>query len=298
MEILVGNTGFVGGNLADQHHFDALFNSSNIQDAFGAESDLCVYSGVRAEMFLANANPAEDLKAIHGAIENIRRINPKKIVLISTVAVYDRTVDVDEDWTIDDRALSAYGRNRLHLERWVEQNFENRLIVRLPALFGKKLKKNFIYDMIHIAPALLTKEKFEELAAKDHSMRGYYAPGENGFYRCCDFPSAKPVFERAIFNALSFTDSRSVYQFYGLENLWGHISELLSNVKIRLVNLVTEPLSAAEIYAAVFGKEFTNTTPKPPFHYDIKTRSFESGYVFDRHRVLRDIVRFVEENSV
>ncbi len=35
------------------------------------------------------------------------------------------------------------------LEQFVESNFKDSLIIRLPGLFGKGLKKNFIYDLIH-----------------------------------------------------------------------------------------------------------------------------------------------------
>ena len=145
-EYLVGYTGFVGSNLREQHRFDGLFNSKNITDAFGGKPDMLVYSGVKAEMFLANKDPEADYAQIEQAISNIQKIEPKQIVLISTVAVYPDIQDVDEDFEIDEKQLTAYGRNRLALERWVEKNCTNHLIVRLPAIFGNGLKKNFIYD--------------------------------------------------------------------------------------------------------------------------------------------------------
>ena len=40
--------------------------------------------------------------------------------------------------------LTTYGKNRLLLEQFVEKNYDNYLIVRLPALFGKGLKKNLL----------------------------------------------------------------------------------------------------------------------------------------------------------
>ena len=145
-EFLVGYTGFVGSNLLDTHKFDGLFKSANISDAFGEQPDLLVYSGVRAEMFLANKDPNSDKQMIENAIDNIKKINPKHIVLISTVAVYPNTVDVNEDSIICVDNLKPYGVNRYFLEQWVENNIENHLIVRLPAIYGKNLKKNFIFD--------------------------------------------------------------------------------------------------------------------------------------------------------
>ena len=49
---LIGNTGFVGGNLLRQQPFDALFNSKNIDDIAGRSFDLVVCAGVRAEKWL------------------------------------------------------------------------------------------------------------------------------------------------------------------------------------------------------------------------------------------------------
>ena len=58
-----------------------------------------------------------------------------KFVLISTIAVYDNPTD------------NAYGRNRLYLENYLINNYENVSIVRLPSLFGEGLKKNSLYDL-------------------------------------------------------------------------------------------------------------------------------------------------------
>ncbi|MEG2634068.1 MAG: NAD(P)-dependent oxidoreductase, partial [Oscillospiraceae bacterium] len=77
---LVGYTGFVGGNLAREHDFDRLYNSKNIGEAFETEQGLVVYSGVRAEKFLANSDPDGDRKIFENAIDNIRRMKPEKLV--------------------------------------------------------------------------------------------------------------------------------------------------------------------------------------------------------------------------
>ena len=39
-EILVGHTGFVGSNLNREHKFDMVFNSKNIEEAYGTNPDL------------------------------------------------------------------------------------------------------------------------------------------------------------------------------------------------------------------------------------------------------------------
>lgn len=81
-DLLVGSTGFVGGNLAAKHTFTAACHSSDIAARYGTRPDLCVYAGVPAAMFLANANPEADLAVMRAARENIRRIAPQQLVLI------------------------------------------------------------------------------------------------------------------------------------------------------------------------------------------------------------------------
>ena len=96
MNALVGYTGFVGGNICAAGKFDGLYNSKNIEEAYGTRPELLVYAGLRAEKYLANSAPDKDMELIFQAEENIRRIAPKKLVLISTIDVFKGPVGVNE----------------------------------------------------------------------------------------------------------------------------------------------------------------------------------------------------------
>ena len=112
------------------------------------------------------------------------------------------------------------------LEKWVREDHPDALIVRLPALYGIHLKKNFLYDLHTITPAMLREEKYRELAARCELVEKGYSPAENGFYKLNGSVSGTALrewFEAQSFNALAFTDSRSLYQFYDLGRLWGDI---------------------------------------------------------------------------
>ena len=135
-ETLVGYTGFVGSNLAAAHTFTEQYNSKNITQAYDTRPDLLVYAGVRAEKFLANRAPEQDLETVRGAFENIQNIRPKRLVLISTIDVYGRPVGVDEDTSIETEGLQAYGANRYQLEQWVREEYPQALILRLPCDSG------------------------------------------------------------------------------------------------------------------------------------------------------------------
>lgn len=305
---LVGYSGFVGSNLERQIHFNKKYNSTNISEAFETEHDLVAYSGVRAEKFLANSNPQTDFLHAMQAVENIKRMKFKKLVLISTVDVYKNTIGVDENTPIDTEDLHSYGKNRYCLEQWVMENVEDYHIIRLPGLFGSGIKKNFIYDMINIIPLLLKEEKLNELQKIcPVNLNEFYSKQENGFYRFDaqdkkNKSHLKEFFKNCGFNALSFTDSRSKFQFYNLNYLWKHIVTAMEN-GIRLLCLATEPVSAAELYYSIYGREFKNEFSNKPVNYEIRTIYAKlfgggSGYIADKSSVMAEICEFVSEQEL
>ena len=301
MNALVGYTGVVGSNLYEAGEFDAVYNSKNIQEAFGTNPDLLIYAGLRAEKYLANNEPKKDLEQIRIAENNILRINPKKLVLISTIDVFKKPSGVDENSVIETDGLHAYGYNRYLLECWVRENYSDALIIRLPGLFGKNIKKNFIYDFINVIPFMLKEDKYLELSQRNPEIMNYYVKQDNGFYKVSvkdeEREGLKNMFKESGFSALNFTDSRSRYQFYYLKNLWADINTALK-AGIKLWHPATEPVSVEELYKYLTGEEFVNELDGIPADYDYRTiydAAFggSSGYISDKAKVLKDIKRFV-----
>lgn len=146
---LIGHTGFVGGNLSKQFPFDQLYNSKNIQEIQNKSFAHVVCAAAPGKKWWANLHPDEDLKSIQTLIEHLQTVKTDHFVLISTVDVYRNPTKVDEDTRIDSDQLSPYGKNRFLLEEFVRKKFPVHTIIRLPALFGPSLKKNFIFDLIH-----------------------------------------------------------------------------------------------------------------------------------------------------
>lgn len=303
MNALVGYTGFVGSNLYEAGAFDSVYNSKNIQEAFGTNPDLLVYSGLRAEKYLANNNPDKDLEQIKIAEKNILSINPKKLVLISTIDVFKNPSGVNENSVIDTNGLHAYGYNRYQLELWVRQNYKDALIIRLPALFGKNLKKNFIYDYINRIPFMLKEDKFDEFIKQEPILNDYYQLQDNGFYKVNvpdnERENLRQVFTRLGFSALNFTDSRSRYQFYNLRNLWNDIQTVLC-AGITLWHPATEPICAGELYQYLSGEDFINELDSLPANYDYRTiygKLFggTNGYICNKNQVMDEIRRFIHK---
>lgn len=146
---LIGYTGFVGGNLNNQTKFDYLFNSSNINDIHNLKTDLLVIAAPSAVKWKANQEPEQDLQMIDDLISHLKKVKAKKVVQISTIDIYKNPINVDENTKIETESLHPYGKNRFYLEEFIRSQFKSHLIVRLPALFGAGLKKNFIFDLLN-----------------------------------------------------------------------------------------------------------------------------------------------------
>lgn len=301
---LVGYTGFVGSNIYEsgKDSIDKIYNSKNIEKAFGTKPELLIYAGMRAEKYLANTAPEEDMKLVYQAEENIKKIAPKKLVLISTVDVFKNPNGKDEDADIDTVNLHAYGLNRYRLEQWVRENYSDALIIRLPGLYGINIKKNYIYDFINIIPFMLKEAKFDELVKRDSDLKKYYELQSNGFYKCKVLSDEEKIilkekFKALGFTALNFTDSRNVYQFYPLSRLWKDIQTALKN-DLRLWQPAVEPVSAGEVYQYLTGEKFINEVAEQPVYYDYKTKYAKlfggsDGYLMSKEQVLSDIKKFV-----
>lgn len=304
MTALVGCTGFVGSNICISAGKDIQkkYHSKNITDAYGTAPDLLIYAGLRAEKYLANHAPEKDLELIMQAEENIAKIKPKRLVLISTIDVFRTPNGVNEKSEIVTEGLHAYGLHRYQLELWVRDRYPDALIIRLPGLFGQNMKKNFIYDFIHEIPGVLNQEKFAELVIQDSQLEEYYKLQESGFYKVDvadkDKEHLNDRFRKLGISALHFTDSRSVYQFYNLAYLWRDMQTAL-DAGIVLWHAATEPIAAGELYEYLTGEKFVNLLNGMPANYNYRTIYDElwngmNGYISDKEKALSDIAAFVK----
>ncbi len=146
---LIGYTGFVGGNLNRQCHFDEKYNSGNFREMHGKHFSRLVCAGVAAVKYLANRDPENDWAKIQELCDVLATVQADQFVLISTIDVYPALENLDEDSDCFDRPNHAYGTHRLRFENFCRKQFPNCLIVRLPGLFGPGLKKNVIFDLLH-----------------------------------------------------------------------------------------------------------------------------------------------------
>ena len=72
-------------------------------------------------------------------------------------------------------------------------------------------------------------------------------------------------------NNLQAIDSRGVFQFYPMVNLWWDIQTAL-RASLKLVHLTAEPISVANVSEQGFGKPFSQLTANTPAIYDLRSR--------------------------
>ena len=71
-------------------------------------------------------------------------------------------------------------------------------------------------------------------------------------------------------NNLNTIDSRSIFQFYPIVNLWTDIQVAIEN-ECKLMHLTSVPISVKEIAIRCFNIEFSNQLQNAPAEYDFRT---------------------------
>jgi nucleoside-diphosphate-sugar epimerase len=82
-------------------------------------------------------------------LDVLSTVSAKRFVLISTIDVYPNPNDVDEETDLSTLSNHAYGVHRFRVEQFVREKFARHHVLRLPGLFGRGIKKNVIFDLLH-----------------------------------------------------------------------------------------------------------------------------------------------------
>lgn len=72
-------------------------------------------------------------------------------------------------------------------------------------------------------------------------------------------------------NNLNMIDSRCIFQFYPMVNLWFDIQRALE-MKLKLIHLTAEPIKVSDMVKEGFGKTFTQSLSNNPVRYDMRSR--------------------------
>ena len=146
---LIGYTGFIGKNILRQKKFTNFYNTKNINQISAHKFNLALICAPHAKKWWANKYPKKDSIIVDNLIQNLRSLKTKKVIFISTIDIYETKENLNEKSKIKISRFNVYGKNRLKIEKFIINNFKDYHIIRLPALFGKHLKKNILYDLIY-----------------------------------------------------------------------------------------------------------------------------------------------------
>lgn len=91
------------------------------------------------------------------------------------------------------------------------------------------------------------------------------------------------IFDFLNSNNLKAIESKGVFQFYPMVNLWYDIQTSL-NEGLSLVHLTAEPISVEDVSLQGFGNRFTQTISNAPARYDMQTQHAEIFKSTGRHQ--------------
>ena len=269
---VVGHTGFVGSTLMRARPGARGFNSKTIHQGAGAGFGTLYCAAAPGSMFAANKYPDRDAAAIDGLIASLSKMEAERFVLISTIAVLDRfdggRTEADAAWQLD----TPYGLNRRRLEEACQDRFSNCLVLRLPALFGEGLAKNFIFDLMNPMPTMLNEGAWAKLQAGLSpalipALERIYAPDPALGMQVIDRDALSALPDRAALeaeadalgvNAVMFHHRDTTYQFYEMARLAEDADRALA-AGLDLLHLAPAPLSTAAIHQALTGRAMPET---------------------------------------
>lgn len=283
MDALIGGTGFVGGSLLRQRGFEACFDSRSIREAQGRSFDTVVCAAAPGSMFEANRFPDRDREKVGALITSLSGLKARRFVLISTIAVLADFAAGGEDSAVFQTDL-AYGANRRALEVFCADAFADCLVVRLPALFGPGLKKNFLFDILNPMPSMLGEAGLDALRGDlDADLAAVVTrlytldPAINLFVIDRDALDASgrrreldDAVRRLGRSAIQFTNPDSRFQYYGMDRLWADITLGLDH-GLETLHLAPPPLTAGEVFEAITGQTMPDTGARR-HQEDMRTR--------------------------
>lgn len=260
-------------------------------------------------MFEANKFPDRDEEKIEALIERLSQVQAERFILISSIAVLANFAGGDDETTTAFQEALAYGRHRRRLEAFVEDHYPSSLVVRLPALFGPGLRKNFVFDLLNPVPSMLTGAKLDDLSDALDARQGewirelYALDPVTGMLKldraALDASPNRSALEEAVtehgFSATQFHHPETTYQYYDMSNLWSDIN-LAVEAGLSHIHLVSEPLRAARIHKRLTGREMPATGARL-HHEDMHTRhaalwQASGPYLRDADSILEGLADF------
>ena len=159
---VIGYTGVIGSEmfkrLTSLKQYEVVgFNRNNLSEILQQEYDCVICTAPSSEKFKTNIGLANSAEEIERLVDSIAKVKTKQFILVSS-----RTALHSEN---------LYGQIQNEVCQSVIQNHSNHSIYFMDTLYGKKLKKGFIHDLIHRQWNFVSKEQLEKIPALQHYYR-------------------------------------------------------------------------------------------------------------------------------
>ena len=309
MKLLVGNTGLIGTTLKTGLKFDYEFNSSNIDEILKLDttnSDLFL-SCLPATKWLVNKNPQKDFENMMSIVKILSNKQFRTIILYSTIDVYQEVPIGSNEETIPPIYDLNYGSIRYMFELFIRQlvKHQHLVIIRLPALFGKNIKKNIIYDLIHSNQVEKIKYNssyqwynLENLVQDTHKCAETLQQ-----YKCFNL-FTEPIPTADILNILDIksyevdnTPNASVYNFKTKHTATGYVDNK-QNILSTLTEFILEhKLKEIKIAVCIFGERrdllkrlqsWQNFSKK--FQVDFYIALYSDNEIYESIKLIKDTI--------
>lgn len=146
---LVGN-GFVGKTIQKLYgnNICLKYDSKNFHTMQNQKHETVFCAAPSGKKWICNKNPEEDKTNCIELSKALIASSTEKIILFSTIDIFSTDFMIKDERS-QNYSNEPYGKHRLFLETQIKQNFNDYHIIRLPALFGEFLQKNYIFDLIN-----------------------------------------------------------------------------------------------------------------------------------------------------
>ena len=146
MDGLLGYTGFVGSNVARILGDIYPISRSDLSSSQKLNVERLFIAAPSADKWKIKFDPMGDLKNVELLSEQLsKKVDAKRVILFSTIDVYANPSKSNEYSEVLSEV--SYGGNRVKFERNIAAIFKYVDIYRLGGLYGRGLKKNFIFDL-------------------------------------------------------------------------------------------------------------------------------------------------------
>ena len=110
------------------------------------------------------------------------------------------------------------------------------------------------------------------------------------------------IFDFLNHNNLDAIESRNVFQFYPMINLWYDI-QIALNADLKLIHLTASPISVAEISSECFGTPFNNTLSNTLVYYDFKSKyaaifDGQNDYQYSKRETIQAVRAYAQSEPI